>query len=352
VPIPAPGSRYPTPDAVRQFQEGVERDVTMLPGVRNAAWATTLPFGPTQIGGFPFQIVGDAPPPEDQRLDANYQIVSPSYFETVDLPLIAGRGFTAADTSESLPVCIVNEAFVQRYLQGRDPIGMHVAIRSMTFQSAKPVVRQIVGVARQVKGRIEEAADLLQVYVPMAQNAWSDGFLLVRPDGGRAASLAPIVRRAIGRADANAMIMRVRTLDDVAYEATSRHRFRAVMVVTFAGLALLLAMVGVFGVLAYSVQQRTREFGVRIALGASATNVLRIVLSNAARVIGAGAIIGLVLAGLLAQSIASFLFGVRPVDPLTFGLVVIVLGITAVIASAVPALRAARVDPVVAFRNE
>jgi putative ABC transport system permease protein len=145
---------------------------------------------------------------------------------------------------------------------------------------------------------------------------------------------------------------RARTMDEIARQATSRQRFRAVLVVVFGGLALVLAMVGVFGVLAYSVEQRTREFGVRIALGATAQTVLRLVLTSAARVIGAGAAIGLVLAGLLSQSIAAFLVGVRPVDPLTFGAVVIVLAVTAGIASVIPALRAARVDPVVAFRTE
>jgi ABC-type antimicrobial peptide transport system permease subunit len=124
------------------------------------------------------------------------------------------------------------------------------------------------------------------------------------------------------------------------------------MVMTFAVLALLLAMVGVFGVLSYGVQQRTREFGVRIALGASAATILKMVLANAARVIGAGALIGLVLAALLAQSIATFLFGVEPLDPLTFAAVVIVLGATAAVASLIPAYRASRIDPVVAFRSE
>jgi ABC-type antimicrobial peptide transport system permease subunit len=141
-------------------------------------------------------------------------------------------------------------------------------------------------------------------------------------------------------------------MDQVAWDAMSRPRFRAVMVMTFAALALLLAMVGVFGVLSYGVQQRTREFGVRIALGASAGTILKMVLANAARVIGAGALIGLVLAALLAQSIAIFLFGVQPLDPLTFAGVVIVLGATAAIASVIPAYRASRIDPVVAFRSE
>ena len=141
-------------------------------------------------------------------------------------------------------------------------------------------------------------------------------------------------------------------MDQVAWDAMARPRFRAVMVMTFAALALLLAMVGVFGVLSYGVQQRTREFGVRIALGASAGTILKMVLANAARVIGAGTLLGLVLAALLAQSIAIFLFGVMPLDPLTFAGVVIVLGATAAIASLIPAYRASRIDPVVAFRTE
>jgi ABC-type antimicrobial peptide transport system permease subunit len=141
-------------------------------------------------------------------------------------------------------------------------------------------------------------------------------------------------------------------MDQVAWDAMARPRFRAVMVMTFAALALLLAMVGVFGVLSYGVQQRTREFGVRIALGASGGTILKMVLANAARVIGAGALIGLVLAAMLAQSIAIFLFGVTPLDPLTFAGVVIVLGATAAIASLIPAYRASRIDPVVAFRSE
>jgi ABC-type antimicrobial peptide transport system permease subunit len=141
-------------------------------------------------------------------------------------------------------------------------------------------------------------------------------------------------------------------MDQVAWDAMARPRFRAVMVMTFAALALLLAMVGVFGVLSYGVQQRTREFGVRIALGASAGTILKMVLATAARVIGAGALIGLVLAALLAQSIAIFLFGVTPLDPRTFVGVVIVLGATAAIASLIPAYRASRIDPVVAFRSE
>ena len=164
----------------------------------------------------------------------------------------------------------------------------------------------------------------------------------------------PGVRAAIARVDKEQLVSvgPLITLDDIAFEATARQRFRAWLVTTFAGLALILALVGVFGIIAYSVQQRLREFGVRIALGANTRQVLALVLGGAVRMIGIGAAIGLVAAMLLSQSMSAFLFGVRPLDPLTFVTVAVVLAVTAIAAAFVPALRAARVDPVAAFRTE
>jgi putative ABC transport system permease protein len=188
--------------------------------------------------------------------------------------------------------------------------------------------------------------------VPNAQVPYAEAFLVVNARGGGAEALAPAVRAAVARVDKEQPVRRMVTLRDVADEATARYRFRAVMVVTFAGLALVLAMVGVFGVLAYSVQQRTREFGVRIALGATTRDLLGDVLSRAALVVGAGMIAGLALAVAFAQAVSTFLFGVQPRDPFTFGAATILLAMTAAIAAAVPAFRAARVDPVVAFRTE
>jgi predicted lysophospholipase L1 biosynthesis ABC-type transport system permease subunit len=246
----------------------------------------------------------------------------------------------------------VSEGLVRRYLKGRNPLGMRIAIRPMQLGPAAPIVREIVGVVRQVKSAPTELEDTPQVYVSLAQNPWSFVVLAVRPVDGRAEALAPSIRAAVARVNPGVPTTLVRTLDEVAREATTRPRFRAVMVVTFAALALVLAMVGVFGVLAYAVQQRTREFGVRIALGATARSVLGLVLGRAARVIGAGVAVGLALAVAFAQAISTFLFGVQPRDPLTFVAVPIVLVLTALAACAAPALRAARVDPVVAFRNE
>jgi putative ABC transport system permease protein len=189
--------------------------------------------------------------------------------------------------------------------------------------------------------------------VPLTQNAWANSVLVVRPrDGVEAASLAPAVQAAIARIDSQQPVTRVWTLDEVERRAIARPRFRATLVATFAGLALLLAMVGVFGVLAYSVQQRWREFGVRIALGASMGHVLGLVAGAGIRVIGAGVVIGLVAAAALTRFISTFLFGVQPWDMLTIVGVVGLLALTGAVAALVPALRAARVDPVIAFRND
>jgi putative ABC transport system permease protein len=347
-----PTSRFPNEDALRRFFSAVEDEVQAIPGVRNVAWTSTLPLDGSAFGGFGFEIVGDEAPPATNRPMVDYQIVSPSYLRTLDIPIIAGRGFDARDTRDGVPVCLVSEAFVRRYMRGRNPLGMRVAVRPMRLGPERPIVREIVGVVGQVRSWPTEADDTNQLYVPVAQNAFSFAVLVVRPLSGPAEALAPAVKAAAARVDRTVALTNVRTMDQVAWDATARPRFRAVMVMTFAALALLLAMVGVFGVLSYSVQQRIREFGVRIALGASAGTILKMVLAGAARVIGAGALIGLVLAAILAQTIATFLFGVKPLDPLTFVAVVVVLGITAAVASLIPAYRAARVDPVVAFRSE
>jgi putative ABC transport system permease protein len=311
-----------------------------------------LPLGGSALGWFGFDIVGqEATSPADRPL-ADYQLVTPSYLETIDVPVIAGRGFTALDSATSVPVCLVSEGLVRRYLKGRNPLGMRIAIRPVQLGPVAPIVREIVGVVRQVKSAPTDIEETPQVYVSLAQNPWSFVALAVRPAGGRADALVPAIRAAVARVNPGVPTTLVRTLDDVAREATTRPRFRAVMVMTFAVLALVLAMVGVFGVLAYAVEQRTREFGVRIALGARPVDVLSLVLSGAARVIAAGVLIGLVSAAALGQTVSAFLFGVRPFDPVTFGSVTLVLIVTALAAMAAPAMRAARVDPVVAFRSE
>jgi putative ABC transport system permease protein len=346
------GSRYPTAASLLQFYDAVGREVMTLPGVRSVAWASTLPMGPSYAGRSFFEIVGDPPVDESSRPTADYQIVSPTYFPTLDLPVVAGRGFTDRDTRDAVPICMVNEAFVRGYLQGRSPIGLRVAIRPTTTDP--PVMREIVGVARQVKGRPDETEALVQIYVPMAQDPMDDMFMVVRPASGGAGALASSVRAAIGRVDEDQLVSvrSIMTLDEVAGKATARYRFRAALVLTFAMLALLLAMIGVFGVLAYSVEQRVRELGVRRVLGATTSDVLGLVVGGAVRVIAIGAVVGLALSMVLGQLLGSMLFGVQPLDPTTFASVVAVLALTGAVSVAGPAWRATRIDPVVALRNE
>jgi putative ABC transport system permease protein len=346
------GGRYPTKESLMQFFRSVEQEAMADGNVRGIAWASTLPLGESTFGPTSFEVVGNPPVDENRRPTTNYQIVSPSFFDTLDLPVVAGRAFTDADTTDNQLVCMVNEAFVRRHFQGGSAIGARVAVRSPT--SGLIQVREVVGVARQVKGRPDESEDFVQLYVPLAQDPFDDIFLLVRPQVGPAAALAPTVRAAISRVDKEQLVTvgTPMTLNDVAFEATARHRFRALLVLTFSALALVLAMVGVFGIISYSVQQRLREFGVRIALGATTRQVLGLVLGSAARMIGVGAIIGIASAALLSRTIAAFLFGVQPLDPITFGSVMVLLVFMAGMAAAIPALRATRVDPVEAFRAE
>jgi putative ABC transport system permease protein len=346
------GSKYPTDESLQQFYDQVETEITAVPGVAGVAWASALPLDFFDSGGFSFEIVGDPPLDDSQRPATEYQVVSPTYFSTLDLPILAGRPFDRRDTRNGLPVCIVNEAFARSF-HGRSPIGQRVALRPASSPQAKPDVREIVGVARQVKGRPDETEDFVQLYVPMAQDLSDDIFLIVRPKSGRAEALTSSVRAAISRVDKEQLVSvrSVMTLEDIAWAATGRHRFRAVMVIAFAVLALVLAMVGVFGILAYSVQQHVRDFGVRRALGATTNDVLRLVILNAARVVAAGAVIGLALSAVGGRLLETMLFGVRPLDLATFVAVIIVLAITAALSIAGPAWRAVRIDPAVTLRN-
>jgi len=348
------GSSYPTPEALQQFLDQVEQEVRAVPGVQDVAWSTALPLGESLYGDFAltYEVAGDPPVEESKRPTTRYQVVSGSYFSTIDLPIVAGRAFDSRDRRDSAKVCIVNEAFA-RTLGGRSPIGMRVGFRVAGSREGETNYGEIVGVAKQVKGRPDEPKDYVQIYVPLAHDLSDDMLLLVRPRSGDAAALTPAVRAAIARIDKEQLVSvrDITALEDVEWSATGRHRFRAAMVAAFAALALALAMVGVFGILAYSVQQRVRELGVRRALGARTADVLRLVAVNAAGVVGGGAALGLLLSLVLGRLIGTMLFGVTPFDALTFTAVAVVLAVTAAVSIAGPAWRASRIDPAVALRD-
>lgn len=347
------GSKYPTPQSLQEFFDSVESEARSVPGVADLAWTSFRPLDFFDDGGLSYEIVGDDPVEDAHRPASQYQVVSPTYFSTLDLPIVQGRAFDSRDRREGVRVAIVNEAFA-RALGGRSPLGLKIALRPAASPQATPDVREIVGVARQVKGRPDEAKDFVQVYAPMAQDLSDDIYMVVRPSSGRATALVPSLRAAVSRIDKEQLVSvrDILTLSDIDRLATGRHRFRAILVVAFAALALVLAMVGVFGILAYSVQQRVRDLGIRRALGASSHDLVRLVVSNAARVIGGGAVIGLLLAAILSRLIVSVLFGVPPLDFATFAGVTAVLVMAASVSVAGPALRAAKIDPAAALRTK
>jgi putative ABC transport system permease protein len=350
-PDAAPGTPYATVDAWRQFYDAVEREVATVPGVRQVTWGSALPLDGWWIG-YTFQRDGDPPRPESQRDLSHYKHVDSAYFGTLGIPIVSGRAFTSLDTEHSPPVCIVNDALVRRYLGGQTPLGARLVVRGWTTGGGTLPVREIVGVVGQVREFPDKADTEPQIYVPLRQDPTTRLSLVVQPSGGSASALTPAVLAAIARVDKGLPVTKVRTIAAISYEANAAARFRAVIIGAFALLVLTLAVVGVFGVLAYSVQQRVREFGVRIALGATTRNVLLMVFGSTMRMIGAGLIIGLAAAAVLGRSMSSFLFGVQPLDPVTFAGVAALLAVTAALATAVPALRAARVDPIVALRQD
>ena len=340
-------SRYPTPEAITQFYDAVGRDVSALPEVRRVGWASSLPYGTSELGRWAFEIVGDPQLDARDRPRAEYTTADPGFFSTLDLPIVSGRGFNERDTQQSVPVCLVNEALVRRHFKDRDPIGARL---SLAPPNGPAQIREIVGVARQTSGEPDAPEQLLQVYVPLAQFPTGDVYMVVQPSAGAAETLTPLVRRVVARIDPDLPVRRDRTLETLSVASTAGYRFRAQMVGTFAALALVLAMVGVFGVLAYTVQQRQREIGVRMALGATSVRVTWLVFRDAGWMIATGAVVGMVLAGLSGQLVATFLFGVDPLDPVTFVSVPVVILLTAIAAAAAPAWRASRINPADAFR--
>jgi len=343
--------RYKKGAQTLPFYQAMEREATALPGVRSAAWSTTLPTQGWDIG-MPAELVDRPVTDPAMRHAVHYQLISPRYFETLGIALLKGRAFTPQDAAASAPVCIVNQEFVHEFLEGREPLGMRVRLDAMGDTGPVAVVREIVGVSRQVEvDGPEERRKSPEAYVPLAQNPWFWGVLSVRTAGDPAA-MTSAIREAVARVDRAQPIAKIATMEELVSETKEQPRFRAALVGACAALAICLAAVGVFGVIAFSVSQRMREFGIRSALGAQAADIVRLVVGAGFRITAIGIVAGVAAAAALARSLESLLFGVPARDPATFVAAVAIPAVVALAACVAPAVRAATVDPSVALRQE
>ena len=316
-----------------------------------ATAARSLPLGST-IGDFSLGIDGYVPPP-GTNAKGDWQIVTDGYLESMGEQLLRGRAISRTDTSDSQLVALINEEMARRYWSRRDPIGGRLRIGG---NPSRPWVT-VVGIVKDVHHNGVAEVVKEKFYVPHAQWHKSVGFpirgmsLIVRT-AGDPVSLAPSVRNVIRQLDPNLPVADVRPMTDVVGAALSTPRFTSALLSMFALLALTLSAVGIYGVLSYVVTRRTREIGIRVAIGADRARVLRMVLSNGLTLALIGLGLGLVVSLPVARVMRGLLHGVTPADPLTFVAVAVALAAVALTACMVPALRATRVDPVIALKSE
>ena len=348
--IVLPDVRYRDPATRSAFYTELIRRVETLPGVKSAAVATNLPL--TESGNsIGISIEGRPDPGPNHVPIVITRIVSPGYFETMGIPWLKGRVFTEQDRAESTGVVVVSEMTARRLWPGEDPIGKRIGGWSTDREPQRKWV-QIIGVVKDVR-QFELAADpKLQMYLPYEQaHFFEPRALIVRTDVDPM-SLAKTVRRTVWEIDKDQPVSDISSMEEVVSQSVARQRFSMLLLGVFAGLALLLAAVGIYGVMSYSVAQRTREIGIRIALGAQRSDVLKMTVGEGLRLVSTGVVIGLAAALILTRVMSSLLFGVSANDPTTFITISLILVSVAVLASFVPALRATRVDPMFALRYQ
>lgn len=345
----------PSDTAVIEFYDQLEQHIASLPGVTSVADASTLPLGEQLDYYQPFTMAEHEFPPEVEPR-AYLRAVAPSFFATLGTPVIEGRDFDDHDRLDGPGVAIVNEAFVRRFfVPGDDPIGerfVQMGYRFGPLGALNKTEFEIVGVAKDIKYEGLRAATQPAAYFSGLQSSLKRRTLIVRTGAGSPSRLLPGIRGELTKLSPNVALTNIRTMDDVVGAAQSRDRFSTLLLSLFAALALTLASVGVYGVLAYAVAQRTNEVGIRMALGAGRGDVRRMVLGDGARLVGIGLVIGLVGALALSGAMASQLFDVSPRDPAVMAVVTAVLLAVGMLASFVPAWKATRVDPVTAMRGE
>lgn len=340
------GPEYQDGDVRRNFYDALQTRLASIPGVEAVAFTSTVPLTGFD-GDADFNIEGRPVPGPETPQTAWVRRATPNYFETMDMRLAGGRGFTAADDANAPPVVVVNETFANRHFPGENPVGKRIDFGDRSDVNW----REVVGVVGDIKNFGIRADSRVAVYLPYGQATAPFVFPVLRTTIPTE-TVVPAVRRAVGELDPTLAVGQVSTMNDLVGDAIASDRFVAALLSLFAVLALLLAVVGLYGVVAYSVGRRLPELGVRMALGAAGSDITRMIVRQAMILVGVGVAVGIVAAGILSRFIEGLLFGVPALDPVTFGAVAVALALAGTVAAAVPARRAGKVDPVQVLNAE
>ncbi len=342
-----PEAKYATPEQRNQFFERVTGNVRALPGVESVAWIDSLPL---QGGSTQYVAVAGQPAMKESEMPVvAVRLASPGYFEAARIRMLAGRDFTAADGYGMPAVVVVSEGTAKRFWPNDDPIGKRLTLTMMTKE-----VAEVVGVVREVKtGALDESAASAEtaIYAPAAQFAYGGSTITVRTSRDPRILTRSLIG-AVRAVDAEQPVLDIATLDEVVEQSLGQRPFAMMLLSAFALLALVLATVGIYSVLAYTVRQRVREIGIRMALGAPSAGVLRLVVIEGLKPTLMGVVLGLVLAAALVRVMTTLLYGVDHHDPGTFTAVAVLMVMVGIVATLVPAYRATRVDPIVTLRSE
>jgi putative ABC transport system permease protein len=341
-----PESRYSYRKQIAFYDE-LLKELNGLPGVQATA-AAPLPLNGSRYGvGFELP---DAPLPPSKRPSADFGIAAPGYFRAMEIPIVEGRDFSAADDDAAPRVVVVNESFARQFLTGRTPIGQRIKPGLSTTEKEAPW-REVIGVVRDFRQRALTEPSRPAYFVPYAQGLISTLYVVIRTTAAPSL-IVDQLRHAVLKKDPELALYDVRTMDEYVDMSMASVRFQTRLLTLFATMALVLMAVGLYGVVAYSVAQRTREFGIRLALGARPCGVRRLILRNALRMVVIGVLVGVGGAAFATRLLGTALYDVHPLDPITFAAVVATLVAVALAASFIPAQRATRVDPIQALRAE
>jgi putative ABC transport system permease protein len=346
--IELPEPKYEAFERRSAFYTELVQRVQSLPGVQSAAVTTNLPLY-RQGNSISVRLEGKPDPPPGQELIVVTRIVSPGYFDTMSIPLLAGRPFNDQDTEQTRNAVIISETMARRFWPGEEAIGKRLSAGRVRSDADWI---QVVGIVKDVRQFELNAEPRPQMYVSYRQADFFAPEDLVVKTEVEPSSMAAAVRKAVWEIDKDQPISNIKTMDEILAESIARQRFSMLLLGVFAGVALLLAAVGIYGVMSYSVAQRTHEIGIRMALGAQTSAVLKLAVGYGLKLVVAGVLIGLVAAFALTRLMSTLLFGVTPTDPVTFALISLLLVVVAAAASYIPARRATKVDPLIALRYE